>query len=229
MNIYNKTKLSNCLLYILILLAFSSCSISKCRYSSGFRIDLGGRKESVGNTDKKTKYCKMNSFKKFTSNNVLSSFTVSDSSKMVLSSDITKTETDNAKFKNSFFENKVYQSKSSNKVSSKTFIASKKIKSHESKASVLGDVLLEILKALLFVVLLSLIVVGMAYLFVGLLFLISADLGLIFVLFLLFLFATIALMALLSYLFGYDLGIYRPRTSRINLLGSGRTSLFRIF
>ena len=211
------------------MLSLSSCAISKCRYSNGFRIDLGGRSQGVVNSDKKTKYCKMKSFKKLTTQNSIPNLAVNDSVGMSPALSIPKTKKENPKFTNSLIENKVSYSMNTEKTISKAIITSKKIKRSENKTSVLGDILLEILKALLFIVLLALIVVGMAYLFVGLLFLISADLGLIFVLFLLFLFATIALMALLTYLFGYGMQSNRQRAPRLNFLGSGRTSLFRIF
>jgi len=229
MKIQFQNKLFHIVIYTILISSLSSCAISKCRYSNGFRIDLGGRSQGVVNSDKKTKYCKLKSFKKLTIQNFIPNIAVNDSVGMSTALSIPKTEKENTIFTNSLIENKVSYSSNKEKTSSKAIIKSKKIKRSENKTSVLVDVLLEILKALLYVVLLALIVVGMAYLFVGLLFLINADIGLVLVLFFLFLIATIALMALLTYLFGYEMQSYRHRTPLLNFLGSGRTSLFRIF
>jgi ABC-type multidrug transport system fused ATPase/permease subunit len=228
MKIQFQNKLFYIVIYTILVSSLSSCAISKCRYSNGFRIDLGGRSQGVVNSDKKTKYCKMKSFKKMTTQNSIPNLAVNDSVGMSPALSIPKTEKENTKFTNSLIENKVSYS-NKEKTSSKAIIKSKKIKRSENKTSVLVDVLLEILKALLFIVLLALIVVVMAYLFVALLFLINADIGLVLVLFFLFLIVTIALMVLLTYLFGYGMQSYRHRTPRLNFLGSGRTSLFRFF
>ena len=169
MKIQFQNKLFHIVIYTILVSSLSSCAISKCRYSNGFRIDLGGRSQGVVNADKKTKYCKMKSFKKMTTQNSIPNLAVNDSVGMSPALSIPKTEKENTKFTNSLIENEVsYNNKE--KTSSKAIIKSKKIKRSENKTSVFGDILLEFLKALLYAVLLALIVVGMAYLFVGLLF-----------------------------------------------------------
>lgn len=206
------------LINLILLVSLSSCSINKCRYSNGFNIDFGGVNETYNTIQKKTNYIKIKSLKKTKSDVPKSNIILSGFVGNYTSIYTPKVKRDSTFNTNLAIIKKSLKSKMGRKMKSNPSIDNKQLRTKERNTSVIGVILLEILKFLLYLVTVFLILTGMLYLFIALIGIISSsNLGLYLLVLFLFLILTIVLIIWVSKLFNYHSKFSRNKLRGLNV------------